>query len=147
MTPPDDGVRVRYASTRALTAAEFAAVTAAAARYSGGFGWLLCEPPRFATADGRAEGSSAPRFHPAAEDLAAAAAVCGPHGTVETLLEVLSQVSRECGVDWELTHDAAAGRIGFVTAGVPDPAAVALIDGVADLADASAAADGVDGQG
>lgn len=133
---------VYYTTARPVTADERATIEAATARLSGGFAWLLCEPPAFwVSDDGRLQGGSKPNFHPHPEDVAAAAAMCGPRGSVETLLEVLCQVSKECGIDWELSHDRSGGPTGRVAGGVADPAAVAMVDEVAAMADAVAGLD------
>ena len=127
---------IRYRAAAPLTLGDAARVHVALARFVGGSAWMLCEQPCLTQRpDGHLAGSSALNMTPRPEEVRAAMAVCGPDGTAETLFEVLDQVSRECGVDWELSHSLAEGVAGHIAGGVTDAGARRLLDQIAELAE------------
>jgi len=129
-------ITICYTSTRALTPDQADAVREGAATANRGRSWLSSEPVHFFAGleDGKLAGASKPNFIPSSDDAKSAASSGLPDGTPRDLLEILSRLSREHGVDWEVSHD--FGAAGFIRAGVPDPELLDQIDAFADLGDA-----------
>ena len=130
------GFAVYYRSTRPVTPAEADAVRAAAGAANAGRTWLGCEPVHFFpdAGDGHLFGGSKPNFDPHPDDAASAAREGLPNGTTRDLLDVLCQLSREHGIDWELSHDHDPA-VGFIRGGVCDAQARAQIETFADVGD------------
>src|SRR5262249_55843343 len=114
------GFAIYYRSTRRVSPARANAIQEAAARLIEGRTCLSCEPVGFFAdqEDGRLLGGSKPNFLPHPDDAAAAARESLTDGTVRDVIEVLCQLSRDHGVDWELSHDYDPGPIGFIRGGV-----------------------------
>lgn len=128
---------IRYRTATPLAPDAAARVRDALERFAGGSAWALCEPPTLhADSRGHLAGQSLVNLAPDPNEVRAAMAVCGPDGTAETLLEVLDQVSRECGVDWELSHSESEVVVGGIRQGVADSGAQRLLDRVAELSEA-----------
>jgi hypothetical protein len=128
------GFTIYYRSTRRLSRARASAIREAAATLSEGRTWLSCEPVHFFAdlEDGRLLGGVKPNFQPHPDDVAAAAREALPDGTVRDLIEVLCELSRCQGVDWEFRHDHDPGPIGFIRAGVGDARLLEQVEALAD---------------
>jgi hypothetical protein len=88
------------------------------------------EPPGFTRdQDGHVDGFSKPNATPDPYDAAAAVREGLPDGTTRDLLDILCQLSREHGIDWEISHDESGGPVGYIRRGVTD----AKVDGLMDL--------------
>jgi hypothetical protein len=131
------GFTVYYRSTRPVGSPVADTIRQAAQTANAGRTWLGCEPVHFFPGDdgGHLRGGSKPNFQPHPEDAASAAREGLPDGTPRDMLDVLCQLSREYGVDWELSHDYDPA-IGFIRGGVCDEGAMAQIEAFADLGDA-----------
>ena len=127
---------IRYRTATPLSPRESQRVQDSLARFAGGSAWTLCEAPTLhADSRGHLAGQSLVKLAPAPEEVRAAMAVCGPDGTAETLLEVLDQVSRECSVDWELSHSQSEVVVGGIHHGVADSGVQRLLDRVSELSE------------
>lgn len=131
------GFAITYRSTRPVEPAVNAAIREAAHAANEGRTWLGCEPVHFYPddEDGHLVGSSKPRFFPHPDDAASAAAEGLPDGTAREMLEILSELSLEHGVDWEISHDFSDGPVGFIRQGVCDADVLSQIEALADLGD------------
>lgn len=131
------GFAIYYRSTRRVSRARADAIDKAAERLCRGRTWLSCEPVGFYSdlKDGRLAGSSKPNFLPDPDDAAAAGREALPDGTALDMLEVLCQLSRDHGVDWELSHDHHPGPIGYVRGGACEGKLREQIEAFADLGD------------
>lgn len=99
--------------------------------------WLSCEPVYFSRLeDGRLWGGSKPNLRPDPDDVASAQSEGLPDGSAQDMLEVLCRVSRDFGVDWEISHDGSDGPIGFIRGGECDGDVAGQIEAFADLAEA-----------
>ena len=129
------GFAVYYRSTRSVAPTQAEAIERAADDLCRGRTWLECEPIRFYAGqpDGHLFGGSKPNFQPHPDDDVAAAREGLPDGTMRDLLNVLCQLSREHGVDWEISHDHSGGPIGHIRTGVCDPEVLSQINALADL--------------
>lgn len=115
------GFSIYYRSTRPVDATEADAIRSSASVLNRGRTWLSCEPVHFfaETEDAHLWGGSKPNFMPHPDDAAAAAKEPLPDGTVSDLLAILCQISRENGIDWELSHDHAP-NLGRIRGGICD---------------------------
>lgn len=131
------GFTIYYRSTRPVSPTEAGAIAGAADAACRGRTWLSCEPVSFfpRQEDGHLVGGSKPNFEPAPADAAAAAGEGLPDGTARDLLGVLCQLSRDQGIDWEISHDHSGGPIGLIRAGVCDEEAATHLEAFADLGD------------
>jgi hypothetical protein len=131
------GFTVYYRSTRPVSPAEARAIGRAADELCRGRTWLSCEPVGFSPDrdDGRLLGGSKPNFQPHPDDAAAAAREGLPDGTARDLLDILCRLSRDHGVDWEVSHDHSGGPVGYIRAGVCDAAVASQVEAFADLGD------------
>ena len=82
--------------------------------------WLSCEPPFLHKYDGVLTGSSKPNFMPHPDDVASAKAEGLPDGTLNDLLDILCQLSRQFAIDWEISHDHSDGPLGYIRGGHVD---------------------------
>jgi hypothetical protein len=98
---------------------------------------LSCEPVHFFTGgdDGHLLGGSKPNFQPHPDDVASAAREGLPDGSARDMLDVLSRLSRDHGVDWEIRHDHSDGPIGYIRSGTCDDNVLSQVEAFADLAD------------
>ena len=131
-------LKIVYRTVRPIAPAEALAVRRAAERLNEGRTWLSCEPIRFfedVDEDGRLGGASKLNLAPPG-DAASAAIPALPDGTTRSLLDVLRQLSRDHGLDWEL---GCVGKLQFgaVRAGVCDERARTMIEAFADLGDST----------
>lgn len=131
------GFTINYRSTRPVTPAEAAAVRAAARDACRDRTWLSCEPVRFFSdsEDGHLHGSSKPNFRPHPDDVASAAREGLPDGTARDMLDLLCRLSRDHGIDWEISHDHSDGPIGVIRDGECDGDVLGQVEAFADLAD------------
>jgi hypothetical protein len=130
------GFSVYYRSTRPVSPAEIDAIDQAADRLCRGRTWLGCEPVGFHPQDdGHLFGGSKPNFQPHPDDVASASREGLPDGTTRDLLDVLCQLSRDHGVDWEISHDHSDGPIGYIRGGVCDGEVERQVGALADLGD------------
>jgi hypothetical protein len=89
--------------------------------------------------DGHLFGGSKPNFLPDPDDAAAAADMQSPDGTTLPdgttcdLVDILCKLSRDHGVDWELSHDESPGPIGFIRNGVAEERLLQQMEAFADL--------------
>lgn len=98
-----------------------AAITKLAEEKCRGRTWLSCEPVGFfAPTDGHLLGGSKPNFLPDPEDAASAAEEGLPDGTLRDAIDILCGLSRELGVDWEISHDHSDGVVGYIRRGECD---------------------------
>jgi hypothetical protein len=67
--------------------------------------------------DGLLGGSSKPNFTPHPDDVASAEAEGLPDGTLNDLLDILCQLSRQFNVDWEISRDYSDGPLGYIRGG------------------------------
>ena len=132
------GFVVYYRSTRLVTDDEAAALQGAADEASKGRTWLSCESPRFYDDRdlGRIWGGSKPNFTPDPADAASAAEMGLPDGDLHSLVEVLSLLSRQHGIDWEFRHDEMDWSVGSIRDGVADEDLLGTIDALTGLAEA-----------
>ena len=113
------GFRIHYRSTRPVSPGRSVAIRDAARELCAGRTWLSCEPVGFhQDDDGRLIGGSKPNFDPHPDDVASAAAERLPDGTVADMVDILCQLSKDHGVDWEFSHDYDPGPIGFIRKGI-----------------------------
>src|SRR5258708_2026983 len=130
------GFSINYRSTRSVSSAEADRIGQAAVTANKGRTWLSCEPVHFILGDdGRLAGFSKPNFHPHPDDAAAAAREGLPDGTARDMLEILSRLSSDHGIDWEISHDYSDGTLGFIRSGVCDQPVLDLTQAFADLDD------------
>ena len=131
------GFSISYRTTRPVSPAEAAATGRTAEDACRGRTWLSCEPVGFFTheEDGHLVGSSKPNFHPHPDDVTSAVREGLPDGTARDMLDVLCRLSREHGIDWEISHDYSDGPIGSVRGGVCDDRVLSQIEAFADLGD------------
>lgn len=131
------GFTIYYRSTRPVAPAEAAAIERATDELCLGRTWLSCEPVGFFPdgEDGHLFGGSKPNFQPHPDDAAAAAREGLPDGTTFDMLDVLCQVSRDHGIDWEISHDHSDGAVGFIRSGVCDEEVSSQVRAFAGLGD------------
>ena len=137
------GFCVTYRSTRPVTSAEADAICRASDAACLGRTWLSCEPVYFDSdrEEGRLLGSSKLNFSPDPEEAAEAAESGLPDGTVLTVLDILTALSRDHAVDWEIDHDEAPEPIGWIKAGHCDDAVRTQIEALAEFSRAIAELD------
>ena len=132
------GFSIYYRSTQPVSPEEAAAIRRAADQASEGRTWLSCEPVHFFVEepedDGRLFGGSKPNFSPHSDDVASAASEGLPDGEVRDLFAVLCRLSRDHGIDWEISHDHEPGPVGYIRDGVCDARLRGLSEALADLA-------------
>jgi hypothetical protein len=127
---------VYYRSMRPVSPAKVDAVEQAADNLCRGRTWLGCEPVGFFRQDhGHLFGGSKPNFQQHLDDVALAARERLPNGTTRDMLDVLCQLSRDHGIDWEISHDHSDGPVGYIRGGVCDAEVLAQIEAFADLGD------------
>src|SRR5262245_4640679 len=131
------GFTINYRSTRPVGPAEAEAIGRAADSISDRRSWLGCEPVHFFPnqADGHLFGASKPNYRPHPDDAAPAARSGLPDGTARDMLDVLCRLSRDHGVDWEISHDHTPGPIGYIRARVCDGEVLKQVEAFCDLAD------------
>ena len=141
------GFTVYYRSTRPIAAPVAAALERSTDELSRGRTWLSCEPVHFfpESKDGHLLGGSKPNFQPHPDDVASAAREGLPDGTTLDMLDVLCQLSRNHGIDWEISHDHSDGPVGYIRSGVCDKDVVSQVEAFADVGDILRA--GNDGEG
>jgi hypothetical protein len=119
------GFRIYYRSTRQVSPGEAIDIRRDAKHAGAGRTWLSCEPVQFFEEDpddgGRLFGGSKPNFSPHPDDAASAAREGLPDGDVRALFEILCQLSRDHGLDWEISHTHEDGPVGYIRDGVCDP--------------------------
>ena len=132
------GFSIYYRSTRPVSPEEAGAIERAADRANAGRTWLSCEPVHFFEGEpgdgGRLFGGSKPNFQPHPDDAASAAGQGLPDGDVRDLFDVLCRLSRDHGIDWEISHDHEPGPVGYIRDGVCDPRLRGLPEALADMA-------------
>ncbi|SIO27494.1 hypothetical protein SAMN05444166_3397 [Singulisphaera sp. GP187] len=116
------GFSLYYRSTRPVSPAEAQAVERDAEAASEGRTWLSCEPAIFGSVDmdGHLLSDSKPNFEPHPDDVADAELSGLPDGTIMDLIDVLCQLSRDHGIDWQISHDADPEPIGYIRDGICD---------------------------
>lgn len=131
------GFTVYYRSARPVSPAEAEAIEQNASALCQSRTWLGCEPVGFFAEqdDGHLLGGSKPNFQPHPDDVAAAAREDLPNGTTLDMLDILCQLSRDHGIDWEISHDHSGGPIGYVRDGVCDGEVLSQIEAFAELGD------------
>lgn len=131
------GFSIYYRSTRPVSPEEEVAIRRTAHQASVGRTWLSCEPVHFFNGepddDGRLFGGSKPNFLPHPDDAASAASAGLPDGDVRDLFDVLCHLSRDHGVDWEISHEHAPEPAGYIRDGVCDPGLNGLPESLADM--------------
>ncbi len=131
------GFTIYYRSTQSVSHEQSEAIRHAADTLNVGRTWLSCEPVCFHPdqGDGRLLGRSKPNFDPHPDDVAAAQQEAISDGTARDVIDILCQISREYGVDWEFSHDYDPGPVGFIRNGVCDRNVLDLAKGFDDLGD------------
>ena len=126
---------VYYRSLETVDAEKRASIEAACDELCRERMWLSCEPVCFfgGDDDGHMMGGSKPNFMPHPDDLASAKSEGLPDGTTQDALDVLCQLSRDHGVDWEISHDYSDGPIGLIRNGHADPEVLQQIEGFGEL--------------
>lgn len=129
------GFSVSYQSTRPVTPAEATMIKEAACVLGRGWGWLSCEPVWFYqdSPDGFLHGHSKPNFMPHPDDVASFAKEGLPDGTTREMLEILTRISSDYGIDWVISHDHSDGPVGYIRDGVCDDDVLTQIELFADL--------------
>jgi hypothetical protein len=128
------GFAVSYRSTKPVEPSQCARIQAAIKEASRGKTWLLSEAVWVARqADGHLWGASKPNFQPHPDDVAAATMENLPDATISDVVQILCDISRAEGVDWEVSHDGSGGPIGFIRNGIADPDVLAQIEAFADV--------------
>lgn len=116
------GFSVHYESLTELTEEQADAVRAAARQTIADYTWLSCEPVVFFPEEGtQLAGSSKPNFMPHPDDVAAARQENLPDGTLMTAIDILCDLSRRFGIEWEVSHDYSEGPVGTIVNGECDP--------------------------
>lgn len=128
------GFSIRYTLTEPITAEKEGRVFDAVKTLREGRTWLSCEPPLLHKYDGRVAGSSKPNFSPHPNDVASAQAEGLPDGTLNDLLDILCQLSRQFHLDWEISHDYSDGPLGYIRNGEIDDEVRAQCESFSDLA-------------
>lgn len=115
------GACIYYRSLRTVSDAQRSVIETAAKAAEEARTWLSCEPVHFGLSEGGSlRGGSKPNFSPDAEEAAAAGKAGLPDGSVLDLLDVLSNLSREYGIDWEITFEDGPS-VGYIRNGHCDP--------------------------
>lgn len=132
------GFTVYYRSTTPVARNGVERIIQAVGETIRGRSWLSCEPVAFfgADEDGHLSGGSKPNFMPHPDDAASAKREGLPDGTIHDVIEILCDISKSYGVDWEIGQDDYDGPVGFIRNGVADPAVLRQIEGFMDLCDA-----------
>jgi hypothetical protein len=125
---------IYYRSLRTVDDAERAAISTAASAAQAARTWLSCEPVHFyPNEDGYLRGGSKPNFDPDEEDASAAAECALPDGTVLDLIQVLSQISRDHSIDWEIVFEQEP-PVGFIRNGHCDEKVLKDAEQLAEVA-------------
>lgn len=129
---------IYYQSVAPVTDEQRSAIGAAANLLCCGRTWLSCEPVHFlpANSSGLLMGCSKPHFLPDPE--AALSVENVPDGTLDDVINVLCQLSREHAVDWQLSHDEDPEWIGLIHDGNADAGLLARIEALAEIGDLTA---------
>ncbi|HEY7117747.1 MAG TPA: hypothetical protein VH475_14255 [Tepidisphaeraceae bacterium] len=130
------GLTIYYTSMRSVTSEEADAVRAAANLANRGHSWLSSEAVHFfpGLSKGMLLGGSKPNFQPDPNDERDAHRSGLPDGRPRDVIEILSRISREHAIDWQLMHD--FGPLGEIRDGVPSPGLVEQVEAIAGLRDA-----------
>ena len=128
------GFLISYQLTEPVTAVIEAAMLDATKSLRAGRAWLSCEPPFLRNYAGVLSGSSKPNFMRHPEDVASAESEGLPDGTLNDLLEILCQVSKQFNVDWEISHDYSDGPLGYIHDGDIDDDVRTQCESLNDLA-------------
>jgi hypothetical protein len=133
------GFSIYYHSTRPVSPEEADVIREAATGANQGRTWLSCEPVYFSRNepgdDGRLVGASKPNFSPHPDDVAASAREGLPDGDLRDLFQILCNLSRDHGIDWEISHDHEPGPVGYIRGGTLDPELAGTVEAFAELAD------------
>lgn len=132
------GFSIHARPTEEIATDRAEAIRRAADELASGRSWLRCEPPLPFMYEGRLFCSFKPNFSPHPDDVASAEATGEPDGTLGDAIEILAQLSREQGVDWEIGMDHADGPVGFIRGGVVDDGVLDTIEALGVMYDAMA---------
>src|SRR5262245_31160244 len=100
------GATIYYRSLRKVDEAERNLIEADTSAAEASRTWLSCEPVHlYLSDDGLLEGGSKPNFAPDDQDISAAEESGLPDGTVLDLIDVLSRLSRDHNIDWEIIFE------------------------------------------
>lgn len=128
------GFTVYYRSTGPVDEDQAEQIRSAIDAASHGRTWLSCEPVFLSdSTGGHLSGGSKPNFNPHPDDVASALAEGFPDGTITDVLDILCEVSKSFGVDWEFSHDHDAGPIGLIRNGIADPKLIGQIAAFGEL--------------
>jgi hypothetical protein len=126
---------IYYRSLRTVSDTERGTIEAAVRTAEAARTWLSCEPVNFFPSDdSHLRGGSKPNFAPDPQDSAAAGKSGLPDGSVLDLIEVLSSLSREYSVDWEITFEEGP-PVGYIRAGHCDPEVIAGAEQLVQVAE------------
>ena len=128
------GFTIDYQLTEPVTSEIEAAMLDAVNTLAAGRTWLSCEPPDIRNYEGVLTGFSKPNFMPHPDDVAAAEEEGLPDGTVNDLLDILCELSRQFDVDWEISHEFSDGPVGFIRSGNVDDEVRMQCQAINDLA-------------
>lgn len=132
------GFSFSYRTTRPVSDELAATIQQEVNAFSSARTWLSCEPLNLGRdRNGHLLGSSKPAFELHPDDTASADKQGLPDGTVRDLLESLCVLSRNYGVDWEISHDySEVGAVGFIRRGICDGQLIRMADALVDMLDA-----------
>ena len=115
------GFSIHYRSTESMHPAQAFEIKQHAARLASGYTWFSCEPVVLEqTSDGRMFGRSEPTFYPVETEADAIHTNGVPDGTVLVLAEILCELSRQHGIDWDIGHSYEPVPFGKIRDGSPD---------------------------
>jgi len=128
------GISIYYRTLRAVSDEERTTIEAAATSANAGKEWLNCEPVHFFPGEGGyLRGGSKLNLTPHDEDVATAAESGLPVGDMPSLIQVLSQLSRDHHFDWEVVFDQGP-PIGFIRNGHCDQEVLRAAEQVSEAA-------------
>jgi hypothetical protein len=128
------GLSIYYRSTQPMHPALAFEIRQQAAELSGLYQWLKCEPPVLCQ---RTSGilCGASKLCLNADPAESESDADVPDGTLMTLAEVLSELSRCHPVDWELAHDYELDTVGTIAAGIADDELIEQLETLETIGD------------
>jgi len=114
---------VHFQSTEPISSIVHQSLSESLAQLTHRHHWAGCEPPVLADeldASGKILGSCRPNFMPIPDDYLNCDSKRLPDGSIHDVIDILSQLSSEFVVDWQLDHDHHEGPIGFIRNGSVD---------------------------
>jgi hypothetical protein len=130
------GLSIYFKSVLPVDQERADAINKAARAASEGRTWSSCEPVHFfpRKADGILWGGVKPQLMPAPKDAESEGNF--PDGTFADVLEILSRLSKNHNVDWEISYDGGDGPVGYILGGACDAAVTSLVKQLVELSKA-----------